>query len=158
MINLRADDTLTKWFVWCCDNLVLTVTREYGEGKPSNGLRRTGAYYIERGTTLCHIFWASLWVPLIATAGAAFVACLFIYMHVDSYEHGKDQFGIAAALFPEGIVACSVLVGSLPFFIIMGASRVGFFKLLWVYLKGIKSKICSLVRFDEMEDADVGSE
>ena len=147
MINLHSNSLMTKWFVWSCDHLPLTVTREYGEGKPSDGLRRNGAHYIECGTTLCHIVWAILWVPLLLTAFGSRCAFIFIMMHVKLYQDHSAQFGIAAAFIPEGFTLVAVLLAAVLVFSVIGAGKVGFFKLLWLYLKSIKSRVCPLVSF-----------
>ena len=164
MINLDTDSTLTKWFVWSCDHLPFTGTRDYGEGKPQDGERRRGAYYVERGTTLCHLFWAMLWVPLLAVAVATGILVLFVAAHVGmAHSPVKDQFicglqtcrqmtyvdeyGVLSYFFLEGMMLTVVAGVALLFTILFGASKVGFFGLLWQYLKGIKQHVCPLVRF-----------
>lgn len=147
MIDLHPDGILTRWFVWCCDHLPLTVTRDYGEGKPSHGSRRSGAYYLERGTTLCHVFWASLWVPLIGTALGTVLFCLFIFMHVALYRDKDNATGVWVAFIPEITVIAAVVPGAVVILAVMGAGKVGFIRLLWTYLKALKSRVCPLVKF-----------
>ncbi len=156
MIDLDATSRLAKWFVWSCDHLPLTVTREYGDGKPG-GVRRTGTYYLSHGTTLCHIFWAVLWVPLIATAlvtaAAIFIAFAHVSLHNDfvsrNYELVYDHpaLDILFYFLPEAVVAATVAIAGLIILACIGGYKVGFFALLWQYLKGIKQRICPLVHF-----------
>jgi hypothetical protein len=144
MINLRPNTILAKWFVWCCDHLLGTVTREYAR---PGGIRRTGAYYLEHGTTLCHIFWATVWVPLMSAAAITIVIALFLAIHIDLYLRYSSQFGIASALLPEGVALGVGILVVIVMFAIMGVYQVGFFKLLWLFLKGIKNKVCPRVTF-----------
>jgi hypothetical protein len=147
-LQLRSSDVATKWFVWSCDHLLFTVTREYGEGKPREGERRTGAFYVQNGTTLCHVFWAMLWVPLATVAAGSLVLFIFIAAHVQLYEDNGYKWGIAAAFMPEIVLLLLVTISAIIVFAIMGASKVGFFKMLWEYLKRFKSRICPLVSFE----------
>lgn len=147
MINLRSNSILARWFVWCCDHLPATVTRDYSVNK-QNGVRRSGSHYIKTGTTLCHIFWAILWVPLLVCAAAAFGLSVFVYMHVDLYHKYSKNLGIAAAFIPEGFVFAFVATIALLSFSIIGASNVGLLKLIWLYLTSLKSRVCPLVSFE----------
>jgi len=155
MINLESRGLLAKWFVWSCDHLPLT-TAHYIEGE-GNGKRersRSGAYYIERGTTLCHIFWAILWVPLIVVAVIGFIGFILCAVHViehDTFMSKNPDAGlilnVATYFLPEAFMACFALAAGCIILACIGGSKTGFFSLLWQYLKGIKQHICPLVRF-----------
>lgn len=150
MINLETDSRLAKWFVWCCDNLPLTVTRDHSdESKEPDGVRRKGAYYLERGTTLCHIFWATLWVPLAVLAVAGLTVFMFGFMHFQTYHDFNDKIGPVAFFMPEMFALAGAAIFGTILLVLIGGSKSGFFKLLWQYLKGAKSRICPLVRFDD---------
>jgi hypothetical protein len=84
MINLDADSRLAKWFVWICDHLPLTVGDYTVNGSDGEEERkyRTGEHYLTAGTTLCHVFWAVLWVPLLGAAAFGFLASMIVMMHV----------------------------------------------------------------------------
>jgi len=149
MINLRPNGLTTKWFIWCCDHLPLTVTRDYSNEKKEMGVRRTGAYYVENGTTLCHIVWAILWAPMmIAILGALFL-CAILLIHIGSYEKYSPEYGIAGAFVPEAFIVGVALCVALLVFSLIGADKLGLGKLVWAYLKSIKSRVCPLVRFEE---------
>src|ERR1700677_1727750 len=128
MIKFSPDTLLARWFVWCCDHFPGTVTREYGNGKPSNGIRRTGAHYIAKGTSLCHIFWAILWVPLMWIAFCSFIVFGVIMLHVHLYRDNSDHLGIFAAFIPEGLLLLVVFLAGTLILAVMGASKVGFLK------------------------------
>lgn len=146
MINLDTNNLVVRYFAWCCDHLPLAVTRDY-RVNTTVGVRRNSAYYVENGTTLCHMFWAMLWLPLLGTAFVAVVLLAFGLLHVQMYiEHG-GTLGVAAFFMPEEFVLAVLPVMALIRFAIFGASKSDFFKLLWLYLKGIKSRVCPLVRF-----------
>lgn len=158
MINLDANSRLSKWFVWCCDHLPLTVTRVYGGEGDHAGKRRTGASYIEGGTTLCHVFWAILWVPLLGTAFVSLAVFLFTSVHFlahrDFIRQNPDAGAVVDVLayfIPEAFMLGAVVVVGLMILAVIGGSKVGIFRLLWQYLKGMKQRICPLVRFDERE-------
>jgi hypothetical protein len=144
MVNLRPTGNVAKWFVWCCDHLPATVAMDYG-AKPV--VSRKGMYYVENGTNLCHIFWAILWVPLLIVAVASFVLFMVVIAHVALYREHSDQMGIVAAFIPEEFVLASALLGGILILAILGASKIGFFKLLWLYLTSLKGRICPLVKF-----------
>lgn len=146
MIKLEMNGRLTRWFVWCCDNLPATVTRDYSENK-LNGVRRKGAYYLERGTTLCHIFWATLWVPIAVGFFVSLLVFLFGMLHVSAYDDFGDKLGPAAFLLPEAIALGIAVLLALLILTVVGGDKSGFFKLLWQYLSGIKSRVCPLVKF-----------
>ena len=61
------------------------------------------------------------------------------------YDH--PALGIAAYFVPEAIAAAAIAVGGLIILACIGGNKVGFFALLWQYLKGIKQRICPLVHF-----------
>jgi hypothetical protein len=158
MIHLDTNSRLAKWFVWSCDHLPLTVTREHGDGKPPEGVRRHGAYYLSRGTTLCHIFWAVLWVPLFATALVTVAVFLFVFMHVSAHDdfvrHNYElvyyhpTLDILLYFVPEAVAVAIAAIAGFFILALIAGSKVGFFALLWQYLKGIKQRICPLVHFD----------
>lgn len=148
MINLASTSHLTKWFVWCCDNLPFTVTYDYTDGDKPTIKRRTGAYYVGRGTTLCHIFWATLWVPIASCAAIGLLLFLIGIFHVEAYHSFGKTLGVAAIFVPEYIIAGIAIVVALFVFVIIGADKSGFFKLLRLYLNGIKNKVCPLVKFN----------
>lgn len=167
MIVLDSRTKIARWFAWCCDNLPMTVTREYGEGKPDGGLRRGSAYYLERGTTLCHFFWAALWVPLIAVVVIAGCLALLVLVHALSgltpvgrvcdaagCREGLavDKYGYVAFFFPDLGVVGVVIAAALIVSTIFGADQSGFSKLLGYYLKGLKNRVCPMIQFSEEED------
>lgn len=157
MINLESGGLIARYFIWSCDHLPFTTgwytVEEAGE---EIARRRTGAYYVERGTTLCHIFWAIFWVPLIHAAFASIFLFVFSSVHVivhDNFirEHPYSGPFVSAATYflPEAFaIGIALAVGSLILAVI-GGSKVGFFSLLWQYLKGVKQRICPLVRFGQ---------
>lgn len=146
MIKLEINGRLTRWFVWCCDNLPLTVTRDYSKDKES-GVRRNGAYYLERGTTLCHIFWATLWIPIAIGFFVSFLVFMLGMLHVAAYHDFGDKLGPAALLIPEAFALGIAALMALFILALVGGDKSGFFKLLWQYLSGIKSRVCPLVKF-----------
>lgn len=146
MINLKSDSLLARWFVWSCDHLPFTGTRK-------------GNCYLSEGTTLCHIFWAILWVPLLAIAFVGFFSFVMLMLHIAAHDnfiaskspgfvvdHPLLSFG--AYFMPEAVALGMVGAGGLIIFACIGGSKVGFFQLLWQYLKSIKHRVCPLVRFD----------
>ena len=156
MISLESGGILARYFVWSCDHLPLTTASYYvvEEGKKIER-RRTGAHYIGYGTTLCHIFWAILWVPLISAAIVSFFVFMFGLMHVLAHNDfmlknpDSGAFVSAASYFlPEAFAAGIMLVAGCVVLACIGGSKTGFFSLLWQYLKGVKQRICPLVRFD----------
>ena len=153
MINLNVDNKLTKWFVWSCDYLPLTVTHIYDEDGNDCG-RRDGASYLANGTTLCHIFWAILWVPILGAGLISFLVCMVVILHFAAHEHfiryHPDAGPIADIMsyfLPEAFLISIAVLAGLTIFAIIGGSKSGFFILLWQYLKGIKQQICPLVKF-----------
>lgn len=156
MINIKSNNTLARWFVWSCDHLPLT-TGTYQEDDKEHS--RSGAHYIQNGTTLCHIFWAILWVPLISVSLVAFVLSLFVMVHITghnefvaSHPYSGQLMQASAYFIPEAIMLVIGLVVGLLIFAIIGGSKSGFFGFLWQYLKGVKQRVCPLVRFDGAED------
>jgi len=154
MINLDSDSRLTKWFVWSCDHLPLTVTHIYDADGKDHG-RRKGISYIASGTTLCHIFWAALWVPIAGTAIFSLFAFIIVIMHIASHDDFIKSYpdvgpvaNFASYFFPEGVALVIAAAAGILILSIIGGSKVGFFKLLWEYLKGIKQRICPLVKFE----------
>jgi hypothetical protein len=133
MIQLDPNSLVTKYFLWQCDHNVFVTNADPVDNKY---VRRKGAYYLEHGTTLCHIFWATLWMPLVAAAIIGFLLVMLAALHVSAYEAFSAKFVIAAALLT---------------LILMGAGKLPFWKLVWLYLKGIKNRICPLVQFDAVK-------
>ena len=153
MINLEANSWLTKWFVWSCDHLPFTVTRIYGADHKDCG-RRKGSAYIESGTTLCHIFWATLWVPVAMAAFSSLFIFIFVTMHfavhqdfIKSNPNAGSLASIASYFIPEGVALGIAALAGLFILSMIGGSKSGFFMLLWQYLKGIKQRVCPLVKF-----------
>lgn len=152
MINLDANGRLTKWFVWSVDHLPFTA----GSYKVEDEERyRTGEHYITNGTTLCHIFWATLWMPLITVAFLGLLATLVVMMHVlpgldfaQKHPDFSPAAQIAMYFLPEWVALLLAVVVGTIILAIMGGSKTGFFALLWSYLKGIKQRICPIVHFD----------
>ena len=152
MIRLKTTNFWTRWFAWCCDYLPLTGTRDYSEDDP-NGTRRGGAWYLEHGTTLCHLFWAMFWLPLAVAVLGASVAGLFLFTIVEVHIQTYYDYGAVGLLIPAGVVAgCVAVIGALVL-ILIGGEKSGFFKLLWSYLRGLKDHVCPLVKFEGQEDA-----
>lgn len=158
MINLDAGSKLAKWFVWSCDRLPFTVTRIYDEDGKDWG-RRKGASYLASGTTLCHIFWATLWVPIALAAFSSF--CVFfltvvhVLLHEDFIKAHPDAgplASIASYFMLEGFMLGMAAAVGILILSIIGGSKVGFFNLLWQHLKGIKQRICPLVRFGNTKE------
>lgn len=147
MIVLSPNSLLTTVFVWCCDHLPVTVTRDYSS-KVDGGERRKGIYYVQNGTTLCHVFWAILWVPLLITALISFLMFIFIAAHIGIHERNEDSWGFAGYFIPEIFMMGFALALVVAIFIGDRVYKIEFFKLLYVYLKGIKSKVCPLVTFE----------
>lgn len=153
MIRLEANNLLVRWFVWCCDHLIITVgTYRDDDGKKQ---RRTGAYYVQNGTTLCHVFWASLWFPLILVAFAGFALSMITMMHVEmhyefvaNHPYANPALQFASYFVPEGFLLIFAAVVLVIILTVIGGSKSGFFSLLWQYLKGIKSRVCPLVKFE----------
>jgi hypothetical protein len=155
MIRLDATNILTRWFMWSCDNLPLTATRDYADKSRPNGVRRTGAYYVERGTTLCHLFWAVLWMPLIVVGIACFVFVVFVFIHIGTHDDFIGRNGITsplasalAYLLPEGFALGGALVIGIMILAVSGAGKTGFFKLLWQHLKSVKNRVCPFIEFE----------
>ena len=153
MINLHADSRLTKWFVWSCDHLPFTTTYIY-EGDKNCG-RRKGASYLASGTTLCHIFWAILWVPILLTAFCSLSMFMLTMAHfsvhqdfIRTHPYAGPVTSFMSYFIPEGVALLIAAVIGVLILSIIGGSKVGFFQLLWQYLKGIKQRICPLVKFD----------
>lgn len=147
MIDLDPKGTLTSIFVWCCDHLPLTVTRDYSEDK-RDGIRRTGAHYIEHGTTLCHIFWAILWMPILWAAAVAFIIFMIVMIHVAGYRDHGETMGVAAYFIPEMAAAGIGSLAGVVILVTIAASKGGLLNLIWEYLKGMKSRVCPLVVFN----------
>ncbi|HWX13483.1 MAG TPA: hypothetical protein VNY06_01160 [Methylocella sp.] len=155
MIDLDATGRLTKWFVWSVDHLPMT-NGYIDSGKDDvPDTAKSGAWYVEHGTTLCHVFWAILWVPLLGAAFAGFMFSMVIMMHVEAhYEFvEKHPFAnpviqVASYFIPEAFLLGVALLVGIIILALMGGSKTGFFSLLWQYLKGIKQRICPLVHFD----------
>ncbi len=158
MINLASESNLTKWFIWSCDHLPFTVTRIYSGENDHQGIRRTGVSYVENGTTLCHIFWAALWVPIAIAALAGFLLFILAAMHfyghqdfVASHPDASPLASVASYFIPEIIALVFATAMGIFILSVIGGSKVGFFALLWQYLKGIKQRVCPLVRFNNVE-------
>ena len=154
MINLDADSRLARWFVWSCDQLPFTVTHNYDEDGKDLG-RRKGASYIANGSTLCHIVWAVLWVPIAAAAFSGFFIFMFVALHFSihsDFAMSNPNIGplanFAAYFIPEGLALGTAALVGIIILSLIGGSKVGFFKLLWQYLRGIKQRVCPLVHFD----------
>jgi hypothetical protein len=156
MIRLEASNLLVRWFVWCCDHLPATTGYLLSE-KPGaeSGPAKTGAWYVENGTTLCHLFWACLWVPLLGTAFVGFVLLMVIMVHVEGhYEFvaknpdSNPVLQVAAYFFPEVFLLAGILAVGIIALAVIGGSKTGFFSLLWQYLKGLKNRVCPLVKFE----------
>jgi len=152
MVSLRSNGMASKWFAWCCDHLPMTVTREYGEGKPRDGLRRTGSYYVENGTTLCHIVWVMFWVPLAVVSFGSFILAFVVLIHVAIYKSPENKYGVAGAFIPEIIALVTAICLSIFVVAVFGAEKVGFFRFLWIYLKSIKNRVCPIVEFQSDEE------
>jgi hypothetical protein len=148
MIQLDPNSLVTKYFLWQCDHNVFVTNADPVDNKY---VRRKGAYYLEHGTTLCHIFWATLWMPLVAAAIIGFLLVMLAALHVSAYEAFSAKFGIAAFFAPEFFVLGFVIAAALLTLILMGAGKLPFWKLVWLYLKGIKNRICPLVQFDAVK-------
>lgn len=155
MINLEANSLISRWFSWSCDHLPFT-TAHYQEVVDDKRIYkcRSGAHYLSNGTTLCHVFWAILWVPLLVIA----VACFFLFIigavhvlgHNDFVRQHPDSgvlLDAAAYFLPEAAVLGGAIISGLVFLVVFGGAKAGFFSLLWRYLKGIKQKVCPLVGF-----------
>ena len=138
-MKLDPNSAATKWFVWCCDHFSDFVT---------GNKKRNGAYYLEHGTTLCHIFWAAFWFPMILVVAASFLLFMTVAVHIGA---GRDPmlqrgFGIAAYIFPEIMVALVALIVGTLVLAILGASKVG----LLAYLKALKDRVCPVVTFQKI--------
>lgn len=155
MISLERGSLLTRYFIWSCDHLPLTTANYHVEEDGKEGeCYRTGTHYVENGTTLCHIFWAILWVPLIAVAILSFIlfmlCAVHVIMHRDFMIKNPDAgpvLNVATYFLPEAFMAGIALLAGCIILICIGGSKVGLFSLLWQYLKGVKQHICPLVRF-----------
>lgn len=155
MIRLQTANFLVRWFVWSCDHMPFTVTAVYDEDKRKH-IPRTGAYYVANGTTLCHIFWAILWVPLLLAVFGVLFLILLLAIHVGMHNDIVNESGVtspiaSAALYfvPELFALGAGALFGFVLLALIGGSKTGFFMLLWQYLKGVKSRICPLVRFEE---------
>jgi hypothetical protein len=155
MISLESGGVLARYFVWSCDHLPMT-TAWYTVKEDGKNIERSrnGAHYIEQGTTLCHIFWSILWVPLFSVAIASFAILVICAVHVGlhngfmrSHSDAGPLVDVATYFFPEAFVLGVALLAGCLVFAIIGISKVGFFSLLWQYLKSIKQRVCPLVRF-----------
>jgi len=146
MIDLQQNTFLVRYFVWSCDHLPLTGTTDYTKG--GEGERRYGSHYIETGTTLCHLFWVVLWMPMIVAAFSAAVAVMLALVQISAYENHRAKLGIAAFFIPEFIIMGAAAAIGLIILIVFGAGKSGFMKMLWLYLKSIKHRICPLIRFN----------
>jgi hypothetical protein len=165
MITLEPDSVLVQYFVWSCDHLPCTTSADAVEENGKMTSRdRSGHYYIAHGTTLCHLFWVTLWVPFACVAFISFAFSMFVVVHIgvhNNFMRGHADAGplvdAAAYFIPEAFVACAVWIFGCLFLAIIGGSKTGFFSLLWQYLSGIKQRICPLVRFGVIqgEDSDV---
>jgi hypothetical protein len=135
MIRLARNSRLTMWFVGCCDYLPFASSKK-------------GIHYLENGTTLCHIFWAALWMPIIAVCLAGLAVFIFGMGHVAAYREYGYRIGPAAFIAPELFALGMAVVFATVALAIIGGDKSGFFKLLRQYLSGVKSRICPLVKFD----------
>ena len=156
MIRLESSSLLTRYFVWSCDHLPLTTGRYVEAG--SRVKARRGIFYVENGTTLCHIFWAIFWVPLFAAAIASFVLLYIVAVHIQAHAvfmKANPDSGtltdVASYFLPEMMMLGVALFAGCVILAIIGGSKTGFFSLLWQYLKGIKQRVCPLVQFDRRQ-------
>ena len=153
MINFDVNSRLTKWFVWSCNHLGGFTTATYRDADDKEHTK-SGEYYVANGTTLCHIFWAILWAPLLLIVFSGFIITMFVMIHIEGHyvfvNKHPDYSPIlqtASYFIPEVIVLVGCLIVLIVVFAVIGASRTGFFTLLWQYLKGIKQRVCPLVHF-----------
>lgn len=146
MISLSETNKLTRWFIWCCNNLPGTVTYEYAKGKGPE--RRTGEYYLTRGTTLCHLFWATFWVPLFYTAFTSFVGFVLVMTHIAFGVEYSPRLGLLAYFMPEGIILAITLILCLLVFGLIGVRT----SVLWQYLYALKARVCPLVNFSREQE------
>lgn len=147
MVNLNAQGPVARYFIWCCDHLPATVKRDYSENKAVR-VRRKGTHYISAGTTLCHVFWATLWVPLFIAALTGFMFTGLVAIHVGTYKDFGPRLGVWAFFFPEGVALVLMLAVGIIVLAIFGADKSGFARVLWHYLKNIKTRVCPIVQFD----------
>lgn len=156
MINLSANSRLTKWFVWSCDHLPLTTSTYRDDDNREHW--HDGAFYVSAGTTLCHIFWAMMWVPLIiitvAGMGTVFIAMIHIEGHYEFVAQHPDYspaLQAASYFIPEIALIGAAFPVLIVILAIIGGSKSGFFSLLWQYLRGVKQRVCPLVHFESAQ-------
>ena len=149
MIVLIPKSRLARWFVWSCDHLPLTAIPRIVNGKVYH---LTGSGYMETGTSLCHLFWAALWVPLIILVLLSLLLAVFVEVHLGLHMNTADTLGVWGYFLPEmailGACLCGGLVFLMAFLIHSYAGRVRFLRLLWTYIKCLKQRVCPLVRFE----------
>lgn len=162
-MNLDASTRMAKWFVWSCDHLPLTVGQYIVKDNDGDRVSRarTAAYYITNGTTLCHLFWAMLWVPLAIAAAFGFVLSMVVFAHVAMHDsfvldhpYVSPALQVAAYFLPEAWLIVFAFAFGLIILTCIGGAKSGFFSLLWQYLKGIKSRVCPLVQFNSLRAAE----
>ncbi len=159
MIRLESSSLLTRYFVWSCDHLPLTAGNYVvKDGEKEMWHLKTGRSYLESGTTLCHIFWAIFWVPVLGAAiigsVAFYIGGLHFLMHRDFMRGHPDAgplLNVAAYFMVEWVMLGIALFAGCVILAIIGGSKTGFFSLLWQYLKGIKERVCPLVQFDRRQ-------
>lgn len=125
---------LGRWFVWSCDHLPAVSTRSSED-------------HLERGVSLCFVFWATLWGPLLNLMFVAVAVTLFVLFHVVTYDHGQTELGGFGFLWPE-VVLLGVLV-TLALLVGLTAAFLGLDRLTGAYLRGLKKRVCPLVTFKE---------
>ncbi len=155
MIRLETTNLLTRWFVWSCDRIPMTNGYIPSGKDDVPDTPKSGVWYVENGTTLCHLFWACLWAPMLLVAVAAFALSMLVMVHLEGHyefveKHPDAPFiaRAAAYFFPEMAILAFVIVFGTVVLAVVGGSKTGFFSLLWQYMKGLKNRVCPLVKFE----------
>lgn len=136
MITLNKNSRQTKLFLWCLKN---PMTRHSYEKEDGTLWSRDPEWYLENGTTLCHFFFACLWVPLLIVGAFSFMAIALINMHMSLYE----KYGTPGLFIPSSVAMIAVSLIATIILIVIGSGKIG----LSSYLYSLKNKICLRMEF-----------